>query len=163
MVCVICPPHLSSSPPHIIVSQFLSSGAVGLFPITEAQSSSRIMAPSCSEQRAAPRCHLNSRTVLAPGGPAGLEKAIFFSEPLSEREEKGAEIHPRLESSVWEFRNRRKKKSDPASSPRLRSEARHTPTSERSAHTVPRSRPHFKKKKTYILPTCSSVLIKLQR
>lgn len=40
---------LSSSPPNIIVCQFLSSGDVGPFPITETQMS-RIMAPSCREE-----------------------------------------------------------------------------------------------------------------
>lgn len=80
MVCVICPPHLSSSPPHIIVSQFLSSGAVGLFfPITEAQSSG-IMAPSCSKERAAPLCRLNSRSLGSRrAGRPGGGKFFFFS------------------------------------------------------------------------------------
>lgn len=71
---------LSLSPPHIIVCQFLSSGDVGPFPITETQRS-RIMAPSCREERrqrqrrsgATPLCCLNStqswlQTVSRPGG-----------------------------------------------------------------------------------------------
>lgn len=87
MVCVICPLHLSSSPPHIIVRQFLSSGDVGPFPITEA-TKERDNGPQLygAERRqrqgrsgATPLCCLNSAQswLQTDSGPTR-----GFSEPL---------------------------------------------------------------------------------
>lgn len=87
MVCVICPLHLSSSPPHIIVRQFLSSGDVGPFPITEA-TKERDNGPQLygAERRqrqgrsgATPLCCLNSAQswLQTDSGPRR-----GFSEPL---------------------------------------------------------------------------------
>lgn len=104
---------LSSLPPHIIVCQFLSSGDVGPFPITETQRS-RIMAPSCREERrqrqrrsgATPLCCLNStqswlQTVSRPGGGC----LSFYGGGEGER--RCTQQHTRLQSSIFntEFDN----------------------------------------------------------
>lgn len=88
---------LSSSPPHIIVCQFLSSGDVGPFPITETQRSG-IMAPSCREEveteaewsHSSPLFELY--TVLAPDRQQSWRR---LSEPLwrSVKDRDAAHVH----------------------------------------------------------------------
>lgn len=80
MVCVIHPPHLSSLPPYIIVIQFLSSAAAGLFPITEAV-----------QQDNGPQLQRGAR----------LPSLLFeLSHSSGSRRAGRAWIHPRLESSI---------------------------------------------------------------